>query len=112
MAPNSYKRGPSEENDIQRAIRHLNLNPHLKIKPVAREFNVGYQKLMARRNGRKPSNTRGGTNKKLAEPLNEALIDYLEMLYQNGTPADVQHLILAGNRILYYTGLDESVSRR
>jgi hypothetical protein len=112
MPPKSLKRGLSGEEDIQKAIRHANLNPHLKVTDVARRFNVSYRKLRNRRKDTPPSNTRGGHNKNLAEAREEALKEYLEMLHRNGSPADPSHLILAGNRILYYSASPDTCSKR
>jgi hypothetical protein len=67
---------------------------------------------MARRRGRSASYTRGGHNKKLSEPQNSALKDYLLMLYHAGTPATLEEVVLASNRLLWYSGSMETVSRR
>jgi hypothetical protein len=112
MPPPTPKRGPSEEIDIQKAINFLALNPHVPATDAATNFNVSYSKLRARKSGRQPSNSRGGHNKKLSSPQDHALQDYLLVLYHAGTPADLDHLVLASNRLLYYQGLEETVSRR
>ena len=71
-----------------------------------------YHRLRARQKGRNPSHKRGGHNKKLAEPQDNAVKSYLLLLYGIGTPGTVDTLILASNRVLYYTGSGETVSRQ
>jgi hypothetical protein len=56
------------ESRIVEAIEYIQLNPHTKIALVTRSYNVSYYKLRARLNGRPPSSSRGGHNKKLSEP--------------------------------------------
>jgi hypothetical protein len=67
---------------------------------------------MARRRGRPASSSRGGQNKKLQEPQDQAVQDYLIMLHNAGTSANLEVLVLATNRVLFYSGSYETVSRR
>ncbi|RFU31685.1 hypothetical protein B7463_g4640, partial [Scytalidium lignicola] len=100
------------ESRIAEAIEYIQLNPHAKIAPIARSFNVPYQKLRARLIGRNPSSSRGGHNKKLSEPQETALKDYMMLLYHSGTPGTIEVLIQAANRLLYYSGINDTVSHR
>jgi hypothetical protein len=101
-----------EEDALADAIHYSSLNPHLKLTQVAKEKGVKYHKLCARKLGQPPSHTRGGQNKKLSEPQDNALQDYLLLLYHAGTPANLEVLILSANRLLYYSGQSETVSWR
>ncbi|KIN04556.1 hypothetical protein OIDMADRAFT_17571 [Oidiodendron maius Zn] len=48
-------------------------------------------------------NSRGGHNKKLNSVQDSALRDYIFMLYSCGTPANTEEVLLAANRLLYYS---------
>ena len=93
-------------------MTYLGENSNTKVKEVARLFNCSYFRLLARSHGRRPSSSRGGHNKKLSEPEDSALKDYLLMLYYAGTPANVNELHKAANRLLYFKGEGEEVSSR
>ena len=69
---------------------------------------------MARRRGRPASNTRGGHNKKLDVPQDQALRDYLMMLAGAGTEANLAKVKNAASRLLYYESGNptKTVSRR
>jgi len=74
--------------------------------------NAIYQRLMAWRRGRPSSSTRGGHNQKLQDPQNHAVQDYLTMLHYAGTSANLEALVLAANRVLFYLGSTGTVSQR
>ena len=59
---------------------------------------------MAWRQGRPSSSTRGGHNQKLQDPQNYAVQDYLTMLHYAGTSANLEALVLAANKVLFYLG--------
>jgi hypothetical protein len=67
---------------------------------------------MARRRGRPASSSRGGHNQKLQEPQDQAVQDYLLMLYHASTSANLEVLILAANKVLFYSGSSDTVSQR
>ena len=69
-----------------------------------------YHRLRARQKGRNPSHKRGGHNKKLAEPQDDAVKAYLLLLYRIGTPGTIDTLILASNCILFYIESEETIS--
>jgi hypothetical protein len=76
------------------------------------KYRAIYQRLIARRRGRPVSNTRGGYNKKLENPQDHAVQDYLLMLYHAGTSANLEALIVAANRVLFYSGKSSNISQR
>ena len=102
------------EAKVDAAMAAMDANPRLKAKDTARQFNAPYQRLLRRRRGIPPSHTRGGHNKKLNSVQDTALRDYICMLYHCGTPANVEAVLLAANRLLYYSTGDpgKSVSIR
>ncbi|KAI0992653.1 hypothetical protein K3495_g15532 [Podosphaera aphanis] len=71
-----------------------------------------YQLLYNRSRGIKPSSSRGGHNKKLSEPEDQALQDYLLLLHYAGTPANLLELEKAANRLLFFKGKGEIASAR
>ncbi|KAI1005124.1 hypothetical protein K3495_g3087 [Podosphaera aphanis] len=87
-------------------------NPNAKIASVARQFKCQYSLLYNRSRGKKPSSSRGGQNKKLSEPEDQALQDYLLLLHYAGTPANLLELEKAANRLLFFKGKGEKVSAR
>jgi hypothetical protein len=100
------------EARIAEASEALDRNPKLKVLKAARDFKVPYDRLRMRRKGRPPSSSRGGHNKKLCEPQDDALKSYLLLLHSCGTNGNLDHLILAANRVLFYSGSAETVSKR
>jgi len=100
------------EARIADASRALDLDPKLKVAAAVRQFGAPYERLLWRRKGRPPSSSRGGHLKKLVEPQDGALKSYLLMLYGCGSPANIDNLILAANRVLFYSRSNETVSQR
>ena len=102
------------EARITAAIAAMDANPRLKASVAARQFGVPYHLLLRRRAGVPPSSSRGGHNKKLNSVQDMALRDYICMLYHCGTPANTEVIVLAANRLLYYSTGDpkETVSIR
>jgi hypothetical protein len=68
------------EERIARASAVMDEDPRLKGMKAASQFGAPYDRLMACRRGRPASHTRGGTNKKLSEPEDEALKEYILIL--------------------------------
>jgi hypothetical protein len=97
---------------IAKASEAMDKDPSLKGTVAAKQYRAIYSRLIKRRNGRPPSSSRGGHNKKLSEPQDNALKDYLYMLYALGTSTNLEVLINALNRLLYFLGSVETVSRR
>jgi len=102
----------SIEIAIQNASAAMDTDPTLKGTDAAKQHNAIYHWLIARRQGRPPSSTRGGHNQKLQEPQNHAVQDYLMMLHYAGTSANLEALVLAANRVLFYLGSLGMVSRK
>ncbi|EDN06269.1 predicted protein [Histoplasma mississippiense (nom. inval.)] len=63
------------EKRIQNAIEVYNGNQKQKILPLARKFNIPYQPLRARINGRKTRNAKIAPNKKLSKSQEDVLKD-------------------------------------
>ncbi|KAI0991782.1 hypothetical protein K3495_g16405 [Podosphaera aphanis] len=103
---------PQNKETIQNALRYMKENPNAKIAQVARQFKYQYQLLYNRSRGIKLSSSRGGHNKKLSEPDDQALQDYLLLLHYAGTPANLLELEKAANRLLFSKGKGEIVSAR
>ena len=94
------------EARIDAASAAMDANPNLKASVAARQFSAPYQTLLRRRAGMPPSNSRGGYNKKLNSVQDSALRDYIFMLYSRGTTANTEEVLLAANRLLYYSTSD------
>jgi hypothetical protein len=69
---------------------------------------------MARRRGRPASHTRGGHNKKLSAPQDDALKEYILMLQYSGRGANLEEIHVAASKLLFWeTGEPKSsVSQR
>jgi len=89
-------------------------DPTLKGTKAAANFGVPYQRLMARRLGRPASHTRGGHNKKLDYPQDDALKEYILMLQYSGRGANLDKICAAAGKLLFWSSGDHksSVSRR
>ena len=85
------------ENAVEKASQAMDKDPKLTGVAAAHQYSAIYSRLMVRRWGRPPSSTRGGHNKKLPVPQNQALKDYLLMLYHAGTSATLQEVVVASN---------------
>ena len=102
-----------DESAIEKASLAMDENPELKGSVAARRFEAPYARLMARRRGRPPSSSRGGLNKKLTEPANDALLDYIETMAYAGTPLNLETVTQAANRLLQWsTGGEARVAKR
>ena len=90
------------EAAVQKAMAAMDANPRLKGTTAAQQFGAPYNRLIAHQRGRLVSNTRGGHNKKLNVPQDQALRDYLIMLAGAGTEANLAEVKNAASRLLYY----------
>src|SRR5436305_10561200 len=68
-----------EELKVEEAMALLKNNLGMKATKAARQTRASYPRLLRRLKGVPPSNTRGGHNKKLSEPEDDTLKDYLLM---------------------------------
>jgi hypothetical protein len=102
------------ESKIAAASAATDANPRLKASDAARQFDAPYYRLLRRRRGIPPSHTRGGHNKKLSTIQDQALRDYIVMLYNCGMSANQDVVRTAANRLLFYSTGDTSktVSKR
>jgi hypothetical protein len=105
-------RADSIKIDIQNASAVMDADPTLKRTDAAKQHNAIYQWLIARRRGRPLSSTKGGYNKKLQDSQNYTMQDYLIILYYTGTSANLEALILATNRVLFYSSSTSTVSQK
>jgi hypothetical protein len=107
-------RAQFEEDKVQMALSLLKENPRMKITVACREARASYESVRRRVRGIPPSSSRGGHNKKLNGPENEALRDFLVMCTDMGKPCNINTAIAAANSILRCTGRTEEcpVSRR
>jgi hypothetical protein len=96
------------ESKITAASAAMDANPCLKASDAARQFNAPYYRLLRRRRGIPPSHTRGGHNKKLSTVQDQALRDYIVMLYDCGMSANRDAIRTAANRLLFYSTGDAS----
>ena len=101
-----------EEIKVQEALALLKQHPTMTAADAARQTRASYHRLIRRRRGIPPSNTRGGRNKKLAEPQTEALRNHLLMCHSIGRPANIDNVVASANSILRCEGLVDTVSRR
>ena len=77
-----------EESKVQEAIELMQANPKLKASQAARQSRCSYSRLTRRLRGVPPSKFRGGHNRKLSTPENEALKDHLIMCHHRPTKQD------------------------
>jgi hypothetical protein len=74
---------PPKSRDIEeriiKASQAMDEDSTLKGTKAALQFGASYQRLMARRHGRPASHNRGGHNKKLSAPQDDALREYILM---------------------------------
>jgi hypothetical protein len=96
---------PPKQSDIEERIaqasRAMDEDPSLRGTKAALRFGAPYQRLMARRQGRLASNTRGGHNKKLSAPQDDALKEYILMLQYSGKGANIHEIRAAAGRLLH-----------
>ena len=100
------------EDAIQKASAAIDADPALKGVAAAKEFGAIYSRLIAQRQGCSASSSQGGHNEKLQEPQDQAVQDYLLMLYHASTSANLEVLILAANSVLFYLGSFDTISQR
>jgi hypothetical protein len=87
-------------------------NPKIKAAKAVSKTRASCHRVLRRLKGIPPSSSRGGHNKKLAEPENYALREHLLMCYSMGKSAAVDNVIASANSILRCLGLDATVSQR
>jgi hypothetical protein len=102
------------EERIAKASRAMDDDPNLKGTKAAQRFGAPYDRLIARRRGRPPSYSRGGQNKKLSIPQDDALKEYILMLQYSGRGANIHEVRAAAGRLLFWASgdPDSSVSVR
>jgi hypothetical protein len=85
-------------------------NPKMKATEAACKTRAAYHRVLRCLKGIPPSSSRGGQNKKLAEPKNYALREHLLMCYFIGKSAFVNNVIASANSIFWCLVLDVTVS--
>lgn len=98
----SFNSRDIEERSAE-ASQAIDDDPTLKATEVAAAFKAPYQRLFARRRGRPASHTRGGHNKKLTTPQDDALKEYILMLQYSGHGANLHEIRAAAERPLYFS---------
>ena len=81
-----------EEKKVQEALDLSKQNPTWSLAECARITRMSYPRVWRRSKGILASNTRGGNNKKLLEPQNDALKDYLLMCHNLGKSAGIEEV--------------------
>src|SRR3954452_8088336 len=87
MPSEKYK---EEENRISEALEILRKNPKQKIKPLARQFGVDYQRLRRRVLGGTSQLNRRPAHKRLTEDQERAIILWMNDLDDRGIPPSVR----------------------
>jgi hypothetical protein len=75
----------------------MDANPFLKLSVAARDYIVPYRTLLQRRDGSKPSNSRGEYNKKPNSVQDQALRDYTVILYSCKIPANLETVLIVAS---------------
>ena len=92
------------ESRIQDAINALNTRTNAKVKAIAREFKVPYDRLRNRLAGApSKSEMRGLHNRLLTPDQDLALVLFYERLSNAGTPARLNSIKSEANRLLRQT---------
>jgi hypothetical protein len=90
----------SIEARIQDAMDHLSQNPGAKVVQVARQFGVPRNRLRFRLKGGKPKTELKPVNKKLAEPEEQAICNYIDRLDKINLAVRPEFVTDAANYIL------------
>lgn len=98
MPPKTYE----IEERISKASQAMDEDPTLKGTKAAQRFGALYDRLMACRRGRPPSHSRGGQNKKLSAPQDDALKEYIIMLQYSRRGANLGEIRAAASRLLFW----------
>ena len=89
------------ETQIQHAIESLHSGKNTSIRAAAKQFSVPESRLRYRYNGRLSKSARPGTNKKLSDSQDLALVQYIDQLDRSGgQKLPRQMLATAANRLL------------
>jgi site-specific DNA-cytosine methylase len=90
----------SIEARIQDAMDHLSQNPGAKVVQVARQFGVPRNRLRFRLKGGKPKTELKPVNKKLAEPEEQAICNYIDRLDKINLAVRPEFVTDAANYVL------------
>ena len=94
-----------EERKVQACLEMHRTNPNMTLAEAARRTRASYDRARRRLRGIPASNSRGGHNKKFAEPQNEAIKDHLLFCHHFGRNAGLDHVIECANRLLNFDGI-------
>ena len=89
-----------QEDRVKHACSEYQENPELSIAHLAREWEVPYQVLRCRINGRSSRLEIAAKGRKLSDHQEEALVAHIKELEEMGIPMRPRHLAGAANRIL------------
>src|SRR5277367_4478808 len=109
--PPIRKKITPEEQRIARAIKALKDGEYTTVAKAHRAYNVPYQKLLLRHQGRLSTNSLGGHNKALNDAQEQALLQYIDRCDELGRPCKHKHIELAANSLLRASGNSNTVSR-
>ena len=76
--PPIQKKNIPEEQRIDKAIKALKNDEYTSVLKAHRAFNVPYQKLLQRYDGRAAADSLGGHNKTLDDAQEQALLQYID----------------------------------
>ena len=86
-----------EERRIANAIKALKDGEYTSVLQAHRDFNVPYQKLLARYKGRPSTNHLGGLNKLLDGAQEQALLQYIDRCNELGCQCDHKQIERGAN---------------
>ena len=109
--PPIRKKITPEEARIAKAIKALQEGQYTTVAKAHRAFNVSYQKLLHRFNGRPSNGTNDGLNKTLNSAQESALLLYIDRCDELGRLVKHKHIELVANSLLRASGSGETVSR-
>ena len=98
--PSIWKKIISEKQRINKTIKTLKNDEYTSVLKAHRAFNVPYQKLLQRYNGRPAADSLAGHNKTLDDAQEQALLQYIDHCSELGRPCKHKHIELAANSIL------------
>ena len=109
--PPIRKKITPEEQRIAKTIKALKDGEYTSILKAHRAFNVPYQKLLHRYNGRPVADSLGGHNKIFNDAQEQALLQYIDRCNELGRSCKHKYIEITINLILRASGHQYIVSR-
>jgi hypothetical protein len=100
-----------KEQRIAKAIKALDSGECKSVADANRTYNVPYNKLRYRYQGRPCNNTNGGLNRALNRVQEQALLLYIDQCDELGRPCKHIHIELGANSILRALNSPKTVSQ-